>query len=359
MRRGRVSQLAGELEVLRSRIDEVANHGQNGGARRHRKLLSELLSVVNGSGAFELVPESVPRSRSLAERIARRIELDPAIPRAIYDSEFYSSSVDPLLARRQINASEWDFVQRLARTLDVKPSTGQERLDVKPPWMIDVDESHQYIRVWIREQALQDMLLAAVEAFLVPAGQGKPSTEIYGIVFGSFRNFSSPQARRPFSMIDLNVERVCIQHRAQGGPAVVFADERSEVAHLQMAQELFPFWHVLGDFHTHTYRTFRELHQRRGWEYSRTDLLTNIEWCQRMRAIGHRPRVALILALARASRSGYDSHENWRGRPHVVRTAIGACHCLISAYRIRPDGHYSPSGLTLRCPHLAGYSPVD
>ena len=36
------------------------------------------------------------------------------------------------------------------------------------------DEAHQELRVWIRELALQDMLLAGMEAYLVPAGSGRP-----------------------------------------------------------------------------------------------------------------------------------------------------------------------------------------
>ena len=96
-------------------------------------------------------------------------------------------------------------------------------------------------------------------------------------------------------------------------------------------------------------------YERRGWHYSEFDQKVNIEWCEKLRRLGHRPRVALILTITRAARQVTGNGENWQGYPNVVRATIGRCHCFIAAYRIRPDGRYSMENITLKCPHLAGH----
>jgi len=357
MVRGRASALVNELRRLERRIERSLANGRGASAKRRRELYLELLHVLNGSGKFEIIPSQVAHTAGLTERIYRRVNgpSGNALPRAIYESAFYDRSVDSLIARGQMRRSEWNYVNRLARALHVAPSDGQDTVEEPPAWMIDVDESHQVLRVWIRELALQDMLLAAMESYLVPAGSGKPSTEVYGIVFGSYREAQAGSDRRTVSTVDVNIERVCIQHRAKCSPSEVITDERSELLQLAMGEELFPYWHLLGDFHTHTYRSLDELYRLRGWRYSDYDEKVNVEWCRRLRGMGHRPRVALILAITRAGRALGGARENWNGRPYVLRATIGNCHCFIAAYRIRADGRYSTEAIALKCPHLAGH----
>lgn len=355
MRSWRPTRLVSDLVELESRVEAELDESRYG-KRTRRAVILELLGVLNGSAHFERIPRLVPAATRLTERIMHRLahESDHALARAIYENACYGSTIENAIHRGVIHGSEWAFVTKLSKALDVPPSVGQDKLAVPPTWKIDVDESHQTMRVWIRELALQDMLLASMEAFWVPAGSGRPSTEIYGIVFGSFRTSQSHAGgRNQETLVDLNVERVCIQHRAKGSPSEVFADQRSEKTHLELGEELFPYWHLLGDFHTHTYASLDKLYAVRGWEYSKHDELMNIEWCTRLREIGHRPRVALIITLCRAARQGQAYQESWQGKPHVVRTSIGRCHVFIAAYRIRPDGQYSTERLSLKCPHLA------
>lgn len=354
----RPSRLVTQLQLLEQRIDAtVAESPRNGKLRR--ELLTELLTVLNGSGEFDLIPASVPNCGSLASRIQTRIgkQTDHALPRAVYEYAYYDASIESAISQRLIHRSEWSFLSRIAKELNLPVGHGLDEVETQPPWMIDIDESHQYLRVWIRELALQDMLLAGLETYLVPAGSGRPSTEIYGIVFGSYRVASRKKRSTPFSMVDLNVERVTMQHRAVGSPSEVIADERSEAAHLEMAEELFPYWHLLGDFHTHTFKNLEDIQAVRGWHFSEHDERVNIDWCEKVRELGHRPRVALILTIARAGRQTASVQENWNGLPNVMRATIGKCHCFLAAFRIRPDGRYSSEGLTLRCPHLAGQAP--
>lgn len=352
----RPSRLVSELRQLQSRIDAAVVASPRNGKLR-RELYTEMLTVLNGSGQFDAIRENVGSCRALTGRIAERIarESDFGLPRAVYEHTYFDASIESFISQKQIHRSEWAFVSRLARDLNLPVAHGLEEVDPQPPWMIDVDEKHQYLRVWIRELALQDMLLAGLEAYLVPAGSGRPSTEIYGIVFGSYRSAGRTRRSKPIEMVDLNIERVCIQHRAKGSPSEVIADERSEDAQLDMAEELFPYWHLLGDFHTHTFKTLEDIYAVRGWHHSIHDERVNIDWCAKMREQGHRPRVALILTIARAARQSADVHEGWKGQPHVLRATIGKCHCFLAAFRIRPDGRYSTEGITLKCPHLVGH----
>ncbi|HMQ17219.1 MAG TPA: hypothetical protein PKC49_14720 [Phycisphaerae bacterium] len=325
--------------------------GRRGAGGLRRALYMELLSVLNGTGRFESIPAQITRTEPLTSRIYRQVngQSGNALPRAIYESAFFDRPVGDSVR------APWQYVRRLARRLRVEPSHGQTDLADAPTWMKEVDEAHQDLRIWIREPALQDMLLSAMEAYLVPAGSGVPSTEVYGIVFGSQRVTRPARGRsRRESVADINIERVCIQHRAKGSPSEVVADQRSETAQLVLGEQLFPYWHLLGDFHTHTYRSLDELLRQRGWRYSSHDEAANVDWCERLLAMGHRPRLALILAITRAKRSGTACRESWNGNSHVVRVAAGRCHCFIAAYRICPDGSYATDGVALRCPHLFG-----
>jgi hypothetical protein len=356
----RHSGLLADLYELEERIERGLQGRQRATGLR-RALYLELLTVLNGTGRFDSIPSQISSAGLLTNRIYRQVngQSGNALPRAIYEASFFDRRVQAHVAE------PWQYVRKLARRLRVDPSYGQDAVAEAPAWMRDIHESHETMRIWIRELALQDMLLSAMEAYLVPAGCGVPSTEVYGIVFGSQRTvFSRRPTRHPRgrtrrdSSVDINIERVCIQHRAKGSPSEVVADQRSETAQLGLSEQLFPYWHLLGDFHTHTYRTLDELVRQRGWRYSQHDEEENVHWCQRLRASGHRPRIALILAITRAGRAGTFCREGWNGLSNVVRVTAGRCHCFIAAYRIRSDGLYATDGVSLRCPHLIG-QPSD
>lgn len=350
---GRNTHLARDMAALRARI-LAATPGSN--SRLRRILAAELLHTICGLRDFDLIPREVPHSIGLAQRISRRLtETRFALPGALYKSVRSLGNDDPLRRPEDVPRSEWLLVQGLATDAG-RPLHNLYRDVRKPPsWMVDIDEARQELRVWLREQALQDVLLAGLETFLVPAGSGKPSTEVYGIAFGTYR--VAPRGPGADTSLDVNIERVCIQHRAQLFPSEVITDARSEAMQLAMAEELFPYWHLVGDFHTHTYRDLDELRRRHGWEYSDWDERVNVEWCAKMRAQGHKPRVALILTLTRAGRRRPTAVEQWNGMPHVVRATVGRCHCFIAAYRIRADGRYSTDRMVLKCPHLVGHLP--
>lgn len=356
MARYKPTQLVRDLRRLKERIE--ATYGSNGNHRAaRRRAYVELLGVLNGARRFENIPRDVPQTAGLTERIHHRLadNDDYALPRAVYETTRYAASIDGLIARGRVHGSEWEFLQDIARDVAVPIDHSLRSLAMPPDWMIDVDESHEHVRVWLRELALQDMLMAALESYLVPAGSGRPSTEVYGSVFGSFRQLAPKKnGIGQISRVEFNVERICIQHRARGTPSEVVVNERSEKTHLAMSEELFPYWHLLGDFHTHTYKSLGELVRRGGWCYSPTDEQMNVDWVERIRALGHRPRLALILAIAHAGRNGSPPQENWRGQPNVLRATIGRCHCFISAFRIRADGRYARQPIELKCPHLVG-----
>lgn len=356
MTRYKPTKLVRDLRRLRERIEHT--YGRNGNQRAaRRRAYVELLGVLNGTRSFEAIPHDIPHTAGLTQRIHHRLseESEYALPRAVYETSRYAASIDGLIARGRVHGSEWEFLQDIARNVNLPIDHELRNVSTPPGWMIDVDESHEYVRVWLRELALQDMLMAALESYLVPAGSGRPSTEVYGSVFGSFRQLAPKKnGIGRIARVEFNVERICIQHRARGTPSEVVVDERSERTHLAMSEELFPYWHLLGDFHTHTYRSLEELLRRGGWQYSPTDEQMNVEWVQRIRALGHRPRLALILAIAHAGRRGGPPRENWRGHPNVLRATIGRCHCFISAFRIRADGRYAREPVELKCPHLAG-----
>jgi hypothetical protein len=186
----------------------------------------------------------------------------------------------------------------------------------------------------------------------VPKGPGNRYTEVYGVCFGSLKAEEREERRwGRGQLVHVLVRRVALQFRAHTAPTYSVRSRRSQDVHLDMAHELFPHLDLVGDFHSHPYGSLAELRQVGGWEYNESDEEDNRAWVEELAERGYRPRVGLILAIARAARGGKPGRPP---APNVLRTNLGRCHCYLAAYRIKRDGRYSATEVSLHCPTITG-----
>jgi hypothetical protein len=214
----------------------------------------------------------------------------------------------------------------------------------KTDWAFVVDEKHEDIVVWLDDKAVEDIVLVALEAYAVPR-RGVPFTETYGICFGSTKTTEEKRMAHGKHLVrHIEVESVHIQLRAECYSSKVTYDLRSLETQMEVAKVLFPHLDIVGDFHTHPYRTVGDLKKYRGWRFSGSDEAVIPTWVDPLREKGYHPRASLIVAVAtggkRITRPG-------RFKRNVMRFSVNKYHFYVACYRIIGD-RYSDANITLQ-----------
>jgi len=348
----RPSVLVSSLRALEGEI-EAWLAATRGGPRLREDLYREIWDVLTGAGAFDQVRACSRRASGLATRIEQRVHKrrGDALGKAVLEHTHFGATQASACRRWKVHASEWRYVAELAEFLGEQVRPGLPLRTWPGGWLSEVEEHHEEVAVLVEDQALQDMVLGALEAYSVPKGRGNRYTEVYGVCFGSLK--AEERKARGWGrrqLLHVLVRRVALQLRALTTSTYTVRSARSQSVHLAMAHDLFPHLDLVGDFHSHPYDTLEELRESGGWNYTASDEDDNRAWVGGLAEAGYRPRVGLILALARASRAG-------RGEgpaPNVLRAMVGRCHCYLAAYRINRDGSYSAEDVSLRCPAVTG-----
>jgi hypothetical protein len=347
-RRG--TRLTRQLRALEAETDRHAEaHGAAAGA-----LYREIWNVLTGDASFEAVRELSRKAAGLATPIERHVhgEMADALAKAVLEHTEFATSQDRACQGWRVHPSEWRYVVGLADRLGEKLARGVHLREWPPAWVSEVEQYHEEIEVFVEDLALHDMLFGALEAYTVPKGRGSRYTEVYGLCFGSVkRRERAERGEGTRRFLAVSIRRVALQLRARAAAGRLEADPRSQEIQLAMAAELFPHLELVGDFHSHPYATLGALRSDRGWEYTDSDESANQEWVAGLEPEGYRPRVGLILALARGQRRGKAARMR---APHLLRATIGPCHCYLAAYRIHRDGTYGTDDVALACPTITG-----
>jgi hypothetical protein len=213
-----------------------------------------------------------------------------------------------------------------------------------PDWTFDVDEKHEEIVVWLDEKAIEDIVLVALEAYAVPR-RGVAFTETYGICFGSTKSTEEKRlAHGKHTVRHIDVESVHIQLRAECYSNKVTYDLRSLEAQMEVAKVLFPQLDIVGDFHTHPYKTVTELRKNRGWRYSPADEAVIPTWVDPLRAKGYHPRASLVVGIATG---GKRITSPGRLKANVIRFSVNKYHFYVACFRIIGE-RYSDTNITLQ-----------
>ena len=148
------------------------------------------------------------------------------------------------------------------------------------------------------------------------------------------------------------VEKAVPQIRAKASQSSVTPSGASIRALVETSNSLFPQLEIIGDYHSHPYRTNLQLKNYRGWEASPQDA-ESTEFLYRDLKGGsnrrHRMRVSFIVAIAkgRSSSTGPDGKTD----PNILRFNMAGCHVYLTAYRILSNGSMTDRGVVLRRPY--------
>lgn len=214
--------------------------------------------------------------------------------------------------------------------LSIHEVVGEQSPDIA----IAVATVRERLRVRLESRALEDILLAAAEGYKVAPRQGYKYTEVFGLCFGSVRRNA---ARADSHELHVNVGRVVTQMRARATAHEVMPNWKSLTAHLDVGDRFFPHLEVVGDYHTHPYKSLPALVSSAGWEYSPADEASLTEFISVVRARHNPPLFSLVVAVAEGGKVGKGP---FRRKPNVVQVPVGDLFFVIGAYRIRLDASY-------------------
>jgi hypothetical protein len=331
----------------RDRVDEymIASYGKRNYKRRRHALLKAVAETLM---AGRRPPDGIP-DRKLAS-ILRRAEQQSAkddhrLAKAWYEIRTYRTSHAAAASRWRVKPAEIKYLQQL--WTELRYTQEEYRAFMRrggSEWTFDVDEKHEEIVVWLDEKAIEDIVLVALEAYAVPR-RGVAFTETYGICFGSTKSTEEKRlAHGKHTIRHIEVESVHIQLRAECYSNKVTYDLRSLEAQMEVAKVLFPQLDIVGDFHTHVYRTVKELTEARGWRYSSADEAVIPTWVVPLREKGYHPRASLIVGVATG---GKRITKPGRMKNNVIRFSVNKYHFYVACFRIIGD-LYSDTNITLQ-----------
>lgn len=132
----------------------------------------------------------------------------------------------------------------------------------------------------------------------------------------------------------MNVARVATQMRARATANAVEPKSKSLRAQLHVGNLFLPHLEVVGDYHTHPYKTFAELPAASGWEYSDADEKSLPHHIEEVRSHDHAdPLFSLVVAVAAGGKA---SKTPQRKAPNVVQISVGDIYFVIGAYPLWP-----------------------
>jgi len=274
------------------------------------------------------------------------------LPKSIYDRYYLKSGQNFVLRRWKINRGDLEFVEGLANEIGVDPGHFHNDVSVNEAgWLAEVEKEHEEISVHIDKKALEDLLLATLETYLVPTARRR-FTEVYGICMGSVRYVPQSKRNQGEQMLRyVYIERLAAQMRAVVTAVEAWPNERSLDAQLKTAGALFPHLEVVGDFHSHPFRTLEQLRKNRGWTFSDGDQIHSKFWANDLHERGHKPQIVLIAAIAKKGRARKPLVLP-QTTPNMTQLTINNCAVTIAVYRILSDGSLTDHGITLTCPIL-------
>jgi hypothetical protein len=328
----RDSDLVRDCNDILARIDAFCASGRG----RHRKRAGLRRDLVKAVALYEGTPDSLRRSiRYSWNKFDRKHwERCAQLSLALLLHLGRRMSLRHASAMVDLPMNQATFALRLIRSTmtELKALRVLEEHEAIRSW---VDGHLEKVKVLIEPRAIEDLLLAAAETYVVPArGKGNGFTECYGVCYGSRRDhapFADGRFRRT-----VHVSRIVTQLRARANAHEVYPNAQSAKIHGEVADKLFSHLSVVGDYHTHPYKSLTRLRSVRGWEYSDADQEHVGGWIDEQREVGHDPRFSLVVAVAHGKREGKPVAPA-RNR---VRVCLGRVFLEIAAYRILHDRTY-------------------
>lgn len=329
--------------------------GSSGKLRQLKLLLLKVLELAEIDPVLKRAARRVYGGKSLLNTIKKRVEANEfAVLKAIYDYIHMRAGLKTACSRWGCRPSDVVAAQKLAQSIG--RSLGNFTADLQSlelECLSEVIAAREEVVVYLSHRALEDMLLATLEGYHVPKTQKSRFTEVYGLCLGMVRDERlKRKGGGEYRRRHVYVQQAPVQIRAKATKDEVWPNSQSLSTHLEAAKVLFPHLEVIGDFHSHPYKSDRGLRRWKKWEPSRKDYESNRSWVESMRGNHNDPCIAFIIAIGKRKRSlkGKISSVG----PNVHFLPIGRNLVVVSVYRILRDASYEDKKIKLQIPELAG-----
>ena len=339
------SKLIAKCKAIEAAIEA---HCIRGGSGMHRKLEPM---------RRELVRILVRQDKPDALLSLRRSPLK-SLTAEFKDRLFYLSCAFDVMARyddftkakaarlANVPVSDVEYALNLLKSVGMRLSDVAAEAD--SPVRSIVDAYFEELEVKLDQRAVEDLLLAAAETYEVKwPGPGKRYTEAYGLCFGSCKQAKKKGSAYRDTIV--HVSRITTQMRAAATANAVQPNSKTQEVHLAVGAKLFNHLELLGDYHTHPYKSLEALRAAKGWEYSPGDEAQILHWNKISRAEGHVPRFSIVVAVARGGKTGRSARPLAQNR---VQLTIDDLYFIVAAYRIQANGEYD-GGLHLSLPQVS------
>jgi len=347
------------LEVLAGRVRQVLERSLEGRPAllaRHLRQLLRLLVTAECAGPLHALAES-GEARGLQthlNRLIRYVQTESRLPEAMCVRYLYKASESVAVRHHGIGRREWQYVHRLARELDWDPLLHVPLIPYEQYlWHDELEEELIDVEVILDGQALEGMLLCALEGYLSPKRPRRKGYEVCGICLGMTRDVPRRRRRNGVTVTRyVSVMRSHPQLSADGCSSFVELNERSLGALLDASGALYPQYQAVGDFHSHLYGDLKQMVQAGGWQFSGADDEANVRLARQLAESGHRICVAFVIGVARSGQRVARSH--FRGLKNTMQMSLGSCRAVLGAYRSLGSGRLTTTNIRLRLSGVAG-----
>jgi hypothetical protein len=341
------------LEVLAGRVRQDLERLFQGRRAALAEGLRDLLRLL-------LTAEAPPPLEALAESgevrglqthlrvLASHLQTESRLPEALCARYRYNMSELKARSRYGVAPRTWDYVHRLAKELGWDLHVHVPLIQYADyAWHDELEEKLVDVEVVLDGQALEGMLLYALEGYLSPRRPRRKGYEVYGISLGMVRDVHRRRRGGAIAVTRyVSVMRSHPQLSAEVGTRFAELNPRSLDALLRATAAFYPQYQAVGDFHSHLYDDLNVLIQTRGWEYSESDEDGNITLAQLLADLGHRISVAFVIGIARSVRRVARGH--FRGRRNTMQMSLANCRVIVGAYRSLGSGRLTQSNISLR-----------
>lgn len=329
--------------------------GSSGKLRQLKLLLLQVLEIAHIDPLLVRAAGRIHGGKTLLNTIKERVEANEfAVLKAIYDHVHMGAKLKRACSQWGCRPSDVLAAKELAQTINRGRSLGDFTADLQSldlAFLSDVIAAREEMVVYLSHRALEDMLLSTLEGYQVPKTVKSRFTEVYGLCLGMVRDEKlKRKGGGDYWRKHVYVQQAPVQIRAKATKDHVWPNSRSLATQLEAAKVLFPHLEVIGDFHSHPYRSARGLRRMKKWEPSQEDYNYNPGWVKTMREYRHSPCVAFIIAIGKRKRTPKEKMISKIKNVHFM--AIGRNLVAVSVYRILKDGWYDADKVELRIPEL-------
>ena len=148
-------------------------------------------------------------------------------------------------------------------------------------------------QVTISQPALEAMVLAAAESYVLGGPEFHGPVEVHGYLWGNRRTVDEED------MEYIHIDRFSVSSSAPSDEDSVRVDKRVARIKNSVLQLWAPHLHFLGDFHTHPYETREEVEQIEGWGPSKQDRKVFRRDKDAWRMASGAPPIMVIMAVAK------------------------------------------------------------